>query len=127
MILVDTSVWLRALASREPFQSELKELLLSRQVAGHDLVYGELLIGDKGGRRAVLTEYEQMTQCETVRHEELVELVRHHKLHGRGIGWIDSHLLAAALSEHHLLWTADAHLHAVAEGLQIAYSAPRLQ
>ena len=49
MVLVDTSVWIRALAGRAPFAAELDRLLNLDEVSGHELVYGELLIGDRGG------------------------------------------------------------------------------
>lgn len=52
MVLVDTSVWIRFLTGREPYATELDSLLERDEVAGHELVFGELLIGDKGGRRA---------------------------------------------------------------------------
>jgi predicted nucleic acid-binding protein len=51
MVLVDTSVWIRFLAGREPYATELDSLPERDEVAGHDLVFGELLIGDTGGRR----------------------------------------------------------------------------
>ena len=50
MVLVDTSVWIRFLSNREPYASQLDELLAVEDVSGHELVYGELLIGDCGGR-----------------------------------------------------------------------------
>jgi hypothetical protein len=43
MVLVDTSVWIRFLANRAPYAAEL--LLGLDEVTGHELVYGELLIG----------------------------------------------------------------------------------
>ncbi len=46
MVLVDTSVWIRSLAKRPPYTAELDRLLGLEEVAGHELVYGELLIGD---------------------------------------------------------------------------------
>ena len=67
------------------------------EVSGHDFVYGELLIGDKGGRKALLAEYKHMDQALIVPHPDVVAFVRDRKLHGRGIGWIDVHLLASAL------------------------------
>ena len=57
-VLVDTSVWIRFLANRSPHATELEELLSRDEVSGHALVYGELLIGDKGGRMALLSNYE---------------------------------------------------------------------
>ena len=50
-VLVDTSVWIRFLSNRTPYASNLDDLLSRDEVAGHDFVYGELLIGDKGGAR----------------------------------------------------------------------------
>ena len=52
MVLVDTSVWIRFLANRAPYAAELDRLLGLDEVTGHELVYGELLIGDRGGRRS---------------------------------------------------------------------------
>jgi hypothetical protein len=48
MALVDTSVWVRLLAGREPYAAELDRLLGLDEVTGHELVYGELLIGGMG-------------------------------------------------------------------------------
>ena len=46
MVLVDTSAWIRFLANRAPYAGELDRLLDLNEVTGHQLVYGELLIGD---------------------------------------------------------------------------------
>src|SRR5262245_31253992 len=96
-VLVDTSVWIRFLSNRAPYAAGLEALLSRDDVSGHDFVYGELLIGDKGGRKKPLASYEQMDQAPIVTHSEIVAFVRDRKLHGRGIGWIDAHLLASAL------------------------------
>ncbi len=53
-------------------------------------------------------------------HEEVVMLVRDRKLHGRGIGWIDVHLLASALVAGALFWTADEALVGEAKSLGVA-------
>jgi hypothetical protein len=60
MVMVDTSVWVRFLSGR-PYAAELDRLLGLDEVTGHELVYRELLIGDRGGRDR--------------------------DLHGRGLGW----------------------------------------
>jgi hypothetical protein len=90
-------------------------------VTGHDFVYGELLIGDKGGRKALLVEYERMDQAPVVPHTDVVAFVRDRALHGRGIGWIDVHLLASALVARLELWTTDPALATVAKELGISY------
>ena len=120
-VLVDTSVWIRFLSNRAPYASRLDELLSRDEVSGHDFVYGELLIGDKGGRKALLTEYARMDHAPVVPHADVVAFVSDRKLHGRGMGWIDVHLLASALVGRLELWTTDPALAAVAKELGISY------
>src|SRR6516165_4292493 len=72
---------------------------------GHELIYGELLVGDRGGRRKLLTAYDQIHQASVVPHDEVVVFVRERGLHGRGVGWIDIHLLASAIVGRMPLWT----------------------
>jgi len=121
MVLVDTSVWIRFLVNRMPYAAELDRLLERDEAAGHDLVYGELLIGDAGGRSRFLNSYDLIHRVPAVGHAEVATFVRSHKLHGKGIGWIDAHLLASALVADVYLWTADEHLAGLAGGLGIAY------
>lgn len=123
MVLVDTSIWIRFLAGRDPYAKTLDRLLADDEVLAHDLVEGELLIGDAGGRGGLLTDYALIRRARTVSHVEVAELVRHRRLHARSIGWIDAHLLASALLERCRLWTADANLAAIARQLHIAYTA----
>jgi predicted nucleic acid-binding protein len=123
MVLVDTSVWIRYLANRAPFAAELDRLLDLDEVTGHELVYGELLIGDRGGRRKLLAAYERMYQASTVPHHDIVCFVRERDLHGRGVGWIDIHLLASAIVSRMQLWTVDQRLTEVAKEFGVAYAA----
>lgn len=120
-VLVDTSVWIRFLSNRAPYAAGLEALLSRDDVSGHDFVYGELLIGDKGGRKKLLASYEQMDQAPIVTHSEIVAFVRDRKLHGRGIGWIDAHLPASALVGRLRLWSVDPALATLANELGIAY------
>jgi len=121
MVLVDTSVWIRFLANRMPYAAELDRLLVRKEAAGHDLVYGELLIGDSGGRTQLLNSYDLIYQIAPVGHADVANFVRSRKLHTRGIGWIDAQLLASALVAGTSLWTADEHLARLASELGIAH------
>lgn len=121
MVLVDTSVWIRFLAGSEPYATGLDGLLSRDEVAGHEMVLGELLIGDRGGRAKLLGSYVQMRQSSTIPHNEVVEFVRQRRLVGRGVGWIDVHLLASAVVGQLELWTADHQFAAVAAELRIAF------
>jgi predicted nucleic acid-binding protein len=121
IVLVDTSVWIRFLSNRAPYAAELDRLLSRDEVSGHEFVYGELLIGDVGGRKQLLNDYEQIHQAPVVPHDDVVAFVQGGSLHGRGVGWIDAHLLASALVGHLKLWTTDAQLAVVAAELGIGY------
>jgi predicted nucleic acid-binding protein len=125
MVLVDTSIWIRFLRNQTPYVAELKRLLDLNEVAGHELIYGELLIGDHGGRTTLLNEYSRMDRVETIAHGEVVAFVRTRRLFSRGVGWIDIHLLASALVGRVTLWTADAGLFTLASELGIAYRVPQ--
>lgn len=120
-VLVDTSVWIRFLSNRTPFAARMDRLLADDAVVGHEFVYGELLVGDRGGRQKLLSSYERMEQVPQVPHGEVAAFIRARRLHGRGIGWIDAHLLASALVAEVRLWTADGSLRAIADELGIAY------
>ena len=122
MVLVDTSVWIRFLTGHEPYATELDSLLERDEVSGHELVFGELLIDDKGGRRKLLDAYEQMHHATPVPHGDVVAFVRERRLHGQGAGWIDVHLLASAIVGRYRLWTADPRLAALAEKFDLSYT-----
>jgi len=126
MVLVDTSVWIRFLAGREPYASGLDDLLGRDDVAGHEMIYGELLLGDIGGsRKHLLDAYTQMHHAVAVPHEELVEFVRARRLNGRGVGWVDINILASAVVGGFHVWTTDSYFSAIASNLGIAYGPPR--
>jgi len=125
VVLVDTSVWIRFLAGRGHEAPALDRLLADEDALAHDLVHGELLIGDGGGRRRLLEGYVRIARARTLAHEEVAEFVRARKLHGRGIGWVDAHLLASAIVERCSLWTIDAPLATLATDLGVAWSPAR--
>lgn len=66
-------------------------MLRGREAAGHELVFGEILIGEVGGgRKQFLDDYRRIPWLIRVPHNEVVSFVRMRRLSGRGIGWIDS-------------------------------------
>lgn len=114
VVLVDTSLWIRFLSNRPPFAAQLDELLGQGAAGGHDLIFGELLMGNNSSRKQMLADPSLMHQAPVVRHREVVEFVRQRRLHGCGIGWVDTHLLASALVSRMTLWTIDPRLGIVA-------------
>ena len=120
-VLVDTSVWIRLLRGDPSCAAPLESLADRNLILGHDLVYGELLIGDTGGRIGFLKTYAQLPTAPVVPHDEVVALTRMRALAGRGLSWIDVHLLASALASGRWLWSEDRRLGAAARELNIAW------
>lgn len=118
MILVDTSIWVHHLRRGE---ARLKSLLLGGQVSCHPFIVGELACGTLRNRREILSLLAALPLAPTAEHEEVLSLIESRSLHGRGIGWIDAHLIASALLSRSPLWTLDGRLRAVASSLGISY------
>ena len=112
MILVDTSVWVDHLRAGD---ERLVALLNSSQVIMHPFVLGELACGNLCRRKEVLALLANLPRATLARDEEVLFFIERHKLMGRGIGYVDAHLLAAvALDGGARLWTRDKRLHTVA-------------
>jgi predicted nucleic acid-binding protein len=119
VILVDTSVWAQHIR-REI--AALSALLESGEVLAHPFVIGELALGKLRDRDIVLADFRALPQAVLAAHDEVLELVERNRLFGRGIGYVDAHLLASArLSEQTLLWTLDKKLAAAAAQVGLAY------
>lgn len=118
MILVDTSLWVEHLRSGVP---RLEELLHSDRVVTHPFVIGELLCGNMRPGSDVFRLLGDLHALTVASDSEVVGLIRFRQLHGRGIGYLDAHLLASALLSDVQLWTRDSRLHAVATEAEIAF------
>jgi predicted nucleic acid-binding protein len=103
-MLVDTSVWVDHLRRRN---ATLVEFLEQGQVWTHSFVIGELACGNLAQRGRLLTSLSALPRVPPVSHEEALIFVENHDLMGRGLGWIDVHLLASATMAKLPLWTAD--------------------
>ncbi len=122
MILADTSIWVDHFRSGN---DELRRQLLSRRIAMHPFVVAELALGSVPRRSQTLVLLEQLPRVQVARLEEVRTMVETRKLHGRGIGLIDAHLIASIyLSLSTQLWTNDKRLRAVAEELGVAANLP---
>ncbi len=115
MMLVDTSVWIDHLRRGNP---QLAALLNEGGVLTHPLVIGELACGHLTDRSKILKLLEALPSARVAEHEEVLHLLSSRRLHGRGLGWIDLHLLASALLSRCPLWTLDKPLIAAARSLK---------
>jgi len=73
----------------------------------HPFVSGELACGNLKNRSAVLAHMNSLPVAKLAMHGEAWELLDCNKLWGRGLGWIDVHLLASAMLSDCVLWTLD--------------------
>jgi hypothetical protein len=121
MILADTSVWVQFFRSGD---SELRTLLEQGLVAMHEFVLGELACGNLRDRSRTLAELQLLPRIESATTDETLSLIANHRLHGRGLGWIDAHLLAAALLARVEIYTRDRALAKTAHDLAIAHVRP---
>ncbi len=122
MILVDTSVWINHLRAAD---ERLAVLLDAREVLGHPFVIGEVALGNLPHRDVVLRELRDLPQAAVTTDEEVLDLIERQALFGRGIGYVDAHLLAAVrLTADAKLWTRDRRLQTVAAELGLAAMLP---
>lgn len=108
-ILADTSVWVDYLRNK---RAPILDRLSLGDVVMHDYVIGEIVLG--GISQAKLAMFQQMRRCRSASHDEVMHLIAERNLAGRGLGYVDSHLLAAALINRMQLWTLDKALQRIA-------------
>lgn len=122
MILVDTSVWIDHLARGEV---RLAQALDQARVMMHPFVIGELACGNLADRRPVLRLLGSLPTAPRATDDEVLHFIEQHRLMGRGIGYIDAHLLAAtALAADARLWTRDTQLARAAAALGLGWQTP---
>jgi predicted nucleic acid-binding protein len=116
MILVDTSIWVDHLRQGN---RDLQGLLQNDRVLTHPFVVGELACGSLQNRTEILRLLQELPQARVAEHTEVLGFIESRHLWGKGIGWIDAHLLAAALLSRARLWTGDKQLSTVAAALRL--------
>jgi predicted nucleic acid-binding protein len=118
MILLDTSVWIDHLRTGN---ERLVRLLNAQQVLIHPFVIGEAALGSIKQRDIVIGALSDLPRSQVAADSEVLGFIERQNLFGRGIGYIDVHLLAATrLTAGAALWTIDRKLHAVAADLGLA-------
>jgi len=114
-MLVDTSIWVEHLRHG---QLGLVSLLHRSEVQCHPFIIGELACSISR-RSEILQLLRRLPSVPVVENEEVMTFVERHRLMGRGVGWVDVHLLASATLEGVLLWSADRRLTAIARSLGV--------
>ena len=118
MILVDTSVWIDHLRRHNRV---LAKLLHAGMVLTHPFVIGELALGNLRQRKVVLDALADLPRANVATEPEVLHFIDQNALFGRGVGYVDAHLLAAVrLTPGAELWTNDKRLQKVAVQLALA-------
>jgi predicted nucleic acid-binding protein len=68
-----------------------------------------------------MTLLRALPRAEVVGEEEILEFIEQRALMGRGIGYVDVHLLASSILTGITLWSGDRRLRHVAAELGLAY------
>jgi predicted nucleic acid-binding protein len=110
MVLVDTSVWVSHLRTGNV---RLEKFLNRGNVVCHSFVIGELACGHLKNRSEILSSLQALPMTIEAEHDEVMQFIEHHQFMGKGLGYIDVHLLASAVLTGVSLWTLDKKLSAM--------------
>ena len=118
MVLVDTSVWVSHLRDGNV---GLEKLLNDGDVVCHPFIVGELACGNLKNRHEILMYLQSLPKAILAEDGEVLKFIESHQLTGKGLGYIDVHLIASALLTNVLLWTLDKTLGKFTEKIGINY------
>ena len=118
MILVDTSIWVSHLRQSS---RQLEKLLMNAEVMCHPFIIGELACGNLKNRNEIISLLQSLPMAPTVEFDEFLFFIDRNHMMGKGVGFVDVHLLASAQLAGVLLWTADKKLKSSADQLELAF------
>jgi len=119
MVLVDTSVWVDFLRHGD---DGLSILLIQNKVLMHSMILGELACGCLKNRLQLLNHWQMLPSVSEAKNHELLDFIERFKLDGKGIGFIDIHLLMSCrLSKNVRLWTKDKRLLNIAKEFNLEF------
>ena len=104
MVLVDTSIWIDHFRNDN---AHLRALLLHGIVAIHPFIVGELACGNLKNRDEIISLMITMPQAKRLSDQAVLSFINNNQLYGKGIGWVDAHLLASAVASGMRLHTLD--------------------
>ena len=118
MVLVDTSVWVSHLRDGN---AELANLLNDGRVLCHPLIVGELACGNLKDRAVILSFLQLLPMSIEAEHDEVLSFIENNRLMGKGLGYVDVHLITSAALTGVSIWTLDKKLAHVADSLYKNY------
>ena len=118
MVLVDTSVWVSHLRDGNV---GLEKLLNDGEVVRHPFIVGELACGNLKNRDKIFLYLQSLPVAILAEDEEVLKFVENNQLMGKGLGYIDVHLIASAVLTDVALWTFDKTLDTFTKKIGISY------
>lgn len=118
MVLVDTSVWVSHFRETNLI---LTELLVNAEVVCHPFIIGELACGNLKNRPAIIDLLDALPMAHELTHKEVLSFIEGRKVMGKGLGYVDIHLLSSAILTGVPLWTLDKKLDKAAAELHCRY------
>ena len=118
MVLVDTSIWVTHLRQGN---RQLEKLLMDAEVMCHPFIVGELACGNLNNRNEIISLLQSLPMAPTIEFNEFLFFIDRNQLMGKGIGFVDVHLLAAAQLTEVPLWTTDKRLKSAADQLALTF------
>jgi predicted nucleic acid-binding protein len=118
MVLVDTSIWVTHLRRGN---RQLEKLLMDAEVMCHPFIIGELACGNLKNRNEIISLLQSLPSAPTIEFDEFIFFIDRNHLMGKGIGFVDVHLLASAQLTGIPLWTADKRLKSAADQLELTF------
>ena len=122
MMLADTSVWVDHLRRSD---AALRAALEANEICIHPMVIGELACGNLRNR-PILVNLQLLPQATVATHDEALAMIEQHKFMGRGVEFVDVHLLASAKLSKATLWMRDKRLAVIAAELGLSATAGEL-
>ena len=118
MVLVDTSIWVTHLRQGS---RQLEKLLMDAEVMCHPFIIGELACGNLKNRNEIISLLQSLPMAPTIEFDEFIFFIDRNHLIGKGVGFVDVHLLASAQLTGVSLWTADKRLKSTADQLELTF------
>lgn len=118
MILVDSSVWIDHFRN----DNKLLSMLLSNgAIVMHEFILGELAIGNFKNRKVILSLLDSIPKLSKLTHDEFIYFLEQNSFYGRGVGFVDIHLLGSTKLAGVKIWTLDKSLLKLTESLNLNY------
>ncbi len=117
MVIVDTSIWVTHLRQGN---TRLEKLLMDAEVMCHPFIIGELSCGNLKNRHRIISLLQALPLAPTIDRDEFLMFIDRNGLYGKGVGFVDVHLLASARLANVMLWSEGKRLQAAANQLDLA-------